>query len=148
MTLQGSILKGVGRLVAHLAIVTGDGQGRVGKGVPPIAQRGVTPVVEARVRQVELADEVPDVLVAPAQDRVDPHQLRPVGVGGAELFLRGCVRIPAPGAEDGGLDDRPLVQHLLKSGLHGPSDLHDLEVVSRSGNKLIKSQSECQKSRR
>lgn len=76
-----------------------------------------------------MPDEVPDISVIPAQDRIDPHQLGPIRVCGAELFLRCRIGVTVSSPQNGGLNVRPVTQHLLEAFLHGSADVDDFEVI-------------------
>ena len=75
-------------------------------GVVGAAQAGVALVVELAVLDAEVADEGPDLGVAPVDHGVDADKVGPAAVGAVEVGERRAVGVGAAGADEDGPDGR------------------------------------------
>jgi hypothetical protein len=123
----------VGQRVRGRVAALGPRERRVGPRVGRGAKRGVAAIVEGAVLEADGAQEGPDIAVAPVEDRVDAHEGRPAGRGGAEGLLPARVRVAAARADHDRAQRGAASEQARNARLEVALERGHLQVVERVG---------------
>ena len=69
-----------------------------------------------------MAQELPNLVVAPVDDGMDAHERRPAVIGGVEMGQQRAVRVGAARADENGLDVGLQGEVVGEGGAHGGAD--------------------------
>lgn len=93
------------------------------------AQTRIPQIIKRTVRDLQMADETPDLRVVPVDDGMDAHEGRPAAVRRVEVLQALAVGVGAAGADEDGADAGFVGKVVGEGFLHGFGVAGEGEVV-------------------
>lgn len=98
-------------------------------GIRRAAQTRIPQIIQATIRDLQMANKTPNLGVVPVDDGMDPHKVRPAAVRGVEVLQALAVGVGAPGADEDGAH-AGFVGEVVREGLfHRFGVAREREVV-------------------
>jgi len=90
--------------------------------IPLIPKRCISSIIEITIRNLKITQKIPNIGIRPLQDRVDPHESRPIRITRRKTSLSVRKRISSPKTNKDSNNCGVLFFQMLQSSLHSSAN--------------------------